>query len=411
VADMALLTTSHRPSSVMMGCPSRPGSRFDRSPSGRCGAGATNIRASSIVQAGFLGRRCSIALPEFLRKGLQQGQSRRSSSAIATAVTFGAEDHLILTGDIGGTNSRLQFWSMKAGDELEDDPDNKGASIIPGVLLHEDKFPNEGFESFDAVLKQFMADTVKKCNMDELRSVSVAVLAVAGPVEDDTVSFTNRSHWEISARELEENCGIGKAKLLNDFVSNGYGLLTLGKNDLHCLQDVPQVKGAPIALLGAGTGLGECFLTCSNGVYSCWASEGGHVEFSPRSATELQLLSSLFNKFYDNHRVSVERIVSGLGISNVYDFFRQRYPGAVNKIVDDEIMAMGDQRAGLIAHNYANDMLCQWTMQLVWATYGSEAGAIALKVCFTFPRTQLSRIYCDAAMQCTCRFSLAPSRQ
>lgn len=84
-------------------------------------------------------------------------------------------------------------------------------------------------------------------------------------------------------------------------------------------------------------------------------------------------------RFYDNHRVSVERIVSGKGIANVYSFFRNQYPGLVDKLVDDKIMAATDQRGGIIAMNYSKDTLCKWTMEVVWATYGSEAGAVALK--------------------------------
>lgn len=98
------------------------------------------------------------------------------------------------------------------------------------------------------------------------------------------------------------------------------------------MNGAPPRKGAPIACIGAGTGLGECFLTAAHDArhggalsYSCWASEGGHAEFSPRDEIGRDLLDFLKRKYAATHRVSVERVVSGPGISNVYEFLRQHW--------------------------------------------------------------------------------------
>lgn len=272
----------------------------------------------------------------------------------------------------------MQMWEIIPGAPLVGERFSVDGVTIPGEMLLERKYPNEDFADFDAVWGQFRADAAAEAGVDAGERIADAALAVAGFVADDRVEFTNRD-WVIDGRELEAKHGVGRAKLVNDFVSNGYGLLTLGTKDLHCLQEGKPQKGAPMVLVGAGTGLGECYLTAHNGVYQCWPSEGGHAEYSPRSKVELQLLSSLMDKFHQNHRVSVERIVSGTGIANVYGFLRSQYSGLVNKLVDDEIMATGDQRGGTIAKHYADDTLCQWTMQIVFGTYGSEAGAVALK--------------------------------
>jgi glucokinase len=90
----------------------------------------------------------------------------------------------------------------------------------------------------------------------------------------------------------------------------------------------------PIALIGAGTGLGECFLTPDGGRYTAHPSEGGHTEFGPRSALENELLAFLQKKFgreAELGRVSAERIVSGKGIENVYEFLAQRFPDQVDE--------------------------------------------------------------------------------
>lgn len=143
--------------------------------------------------------------------------------------------------------------------------------------------------------------------------------------------------------------------LINDFVAQGYGLLTVDRTDtkeVHVLQDASPEPGAPIATIGAGTGLGECFLTPGeDGYYVAYPSEGGHAEFPPRTETEVrggrnrecvgsvrghigsalklitltsrafssqfQLLEFLKRRYEQKHRVSVERVVSGPGIANV----------------------------------------------------------------------------------------------
>jgi glucokinase len=122
--------------------------------------------------------------------------------------------------------------------------------------------------------------------------------------------------------------------LINDFEAQGYGLLTLGPDERTQLNDAQPRLGAPMACVGAGTGLGECYLTAPNvprfvngtpsspPQYTCYASEGGHAEFSPRDEIAFDLLKFLKTKFGSTHRVSVERVVSGPGLSNVYEFLR-----------------------------------------------------------------------------------------
>lgn len=117
------------------------------------------------------------------------------------------------------------------------------------------------------------------------------------------------------------------------FFSSRYGLLTLSTDEYEVLQEGDVCPTAPIGLIGAGTGLGECFLTCHNEVYDAFPTEGGHVEFAPRSDLENELVRYLAHKFGCDGswgRVSAERIVSGKGIVNVYEFLANKFPSQVS---------------------------------------------------------------------------------
>ena len=207
---------------------------------------------------------------------------------------------LTLCGDIGGTNTRLSLFEVSE-------------AAPSGSLLFNNSYLNSGYKSFNELYSVFIADA------GETRCPVTACFAVAGPVKNNCVVFTNRDQWTIDGDSLSKTLGIQKIRLINDFVANGYGLLTLDL-DKECrpLQENPRISSAPIVCIGAGTGLGECFLTPDqNGNYQCFPSEGGHAEFAPRNALENDLLNFLKAKFDQQHRVSVERVVSGTGLANV----------------------------------------------------------------------------------------------
>lgn len=114
---------------------------------------------------------------------------------------------------------------------------------------------------------------------------TTACLAVAGPVSNNHATLTNRSHWEIDGKALGDALGLKRCRVVNDFVAMGYGLLTLDEEkECVVLQHAEKDPNAPVACIGAGTGLGQCFITPNgHGGYECFASEGGHAEFAPRN--------------------------------------------------------------------------------------------------------------------------------
>ena len=192
------------------------------------------------------------------------------------------------------------------------------------------------------------------------------------------------------------------------------------------LSGAEPVTGAPIACVGAGTGLGECFLTAgSDGTYTCWPSEGGHAEFSPRSAVTLELTEHLREKlafdtagspekvreYFDQwdkdkngtiscdefasalkswdlngikpRRVSVERVVSGPGLAAIYGFLREHwaYADHVDARFDAKYAgAAHDQRGGIVAQCAASgNTVCKTSVKMFSECYGSEVGVAALK--------------------------------
>jgi glucokinase len=245
----------------------------------------------------------------------------------------------------------------------------------PGKLLFGEKYQNENFESFVHCVRTFFKSAA--INKPPL----AACLAVAGPVKDNAVRFTNRLSWSIQGDLLGSELGIKSIRLINDFLAVGYGLLTLDEdNECITLQSAPKQSAAPIACIGAGTGLGECFLTpTADGEYNCFPSEGGHSEYAPRNDLETAMLCYLKDKFAQRHRVSVERVVSGTGLANVYEFLATYKPDQINPHVHSLIEAAGDMKGGVIATNQDNCRLCKLTMEIFTTAYGAEAGVAALK--------------------------------
>ncbi len=189
---------------------------------------------------------------------------------------------------------------------------------------------------------------------------------------------------------------ITKCKLVNDFVGQGYGLLDLDleKEVVELLPgsaamvDAAAAAGhcGPVACVGAGTGLGECFLTASSlrpgDGYECFPTEGGHVDFVPRDTLQVKLLEYLKEKFDAKYRVSVERVVSGRGLANVYEFLAKEYPGMVQEDLHREFEGAGALQGKVVGVNANSDdanSLCVRAMEIMMSAYGAEAGNCALK--------------------------------
>lgn len=281
---------------------------------------------------------------------------------------------MVLAGDIGGTKTLLRL-AEKNSDGL--------------TILYEQRFAGADYTSFADVLHEFLA--AAKIHLYAMPKLSSACFGIAGPVRDRKSQLTNLG-WSFDSDRLAEAFNIDKVSLINDFVAVGYGVLGLQSHDLYTLQDGRVVERSPIGVIGAGTGLGEAYLGWNGDRYEVYPTEGGHTDFAPRNALEIELLQYL-QKRHD--RVSVERVVSGLGIVAIYQFLRDRQFSPESDEIKEKVRLWeaGDlnvDAAAVIAkaaltncgiNSETNvDHLATQTMQMFVEAYAAEVGNLALKL-------------------------------
>lgn len=280
---------------------------------------------------------------------------------------------LLLAGDIGGTKTILCLVEESAE-----------APLRP---LCEATYPSKDFPDLVPMVQLFLSTAATQ--LGQTPTPEKACFAIAGPVVNNTAKLTNLP-WLLDAARLEQSLGIARTVLINDFASVGYGVLGLSQSDLYTLQTGKADTEAPIAIIGAGTGLGQGFLVRQGDSYQVFGSEGGHADFAPRSELEFQLLKYLLDK-HDIQRISVERVVSGQGIVSIYQFLRDRQIVSESAEVGQVVRAW-EQQAGQAEKTVdpaaaiakaaleSSDRLSEETMRLFVDAYGAEAGNLALKL-------------------------------
>jgi glucokinase len=285
---------------------------------------------------------------------------------------------LILAGDIGGTKTFLQLVDMTNQDDL---------SSLQMKTIHEQRYISAEYRDLVPIIRQFLLEVEEKTGMKA--APEKACFAIAGPVVNNTVKLTNLS-WMLDASHMEQDLGIPQIRLINDFEAIGYGVVGLTDNDIHVLQTGKFQADAPMAVIGAGTGLGECFIIRHVDTVRVFPSEGGHTDFAPQSALEFNLLKYLLAK-HNINRVSVERVVSGLGIISIYQFLRDsdftdESPEIAEAVRTWEKELTANERT-VDPNEYIgkaalekSDRLSEETLQLFIEAYGSEAGNLALKI-------------------------------
>ena len=207
---------------------------------------------------------------------------------------------LILVGDIGGTKTILRLVSVQQN--------NRSFETIT-----ESTYASNDFPDLVPIVKKFLTTVDNK-------KTAIACFAIAGPVVNNSSNLTNLN-WTLTNERLKRELDIESVSLINDFAANSYGVLGLQKKDLYTLQAGEFSPDAPIAVIGAGTGLGEGFLIPRKEDYQPFPSEGGHTDFAPRNSIEIDLFKYLQTKL-DREHISVERVVSGQGIVNIYQYLR-----------------------------------------------------------------------------------------
>lgn len=240
----------------------------------------------------------------------------------------------IIAGDVGGTKTLLRC--------VESD----------GTISAERRFDSAAYATFETLLRDFIPLCPGRAD--------AACFAVAGPVLASRAEVTNLT-WLIECESLKRVFGFSHVSLINDFYAVALGVPLLGENDLISIQKGRRDRTAPIAILGAGTGLGEVIVSRYRDEWVVIPSEGGHADFAPQDEEQMRLLLALQKKF---GHVSWERLISGMGIRNIYEFLT----GRTEKPARVAEMARG------------GDVQASRTLQIFIDVYGAEAGNMALRV-------------------------------
>lgn len=260
----------------------------------------------------------------------------------------------ILAGDVGGTKTVLSLFNeSKHGFEE----------------LREETFSNKDRESIDEILKEFLEQ--------ESTPPQAICLGVAGTVNDGKSKVTNLP-WELDEAALARSTGVPRVKLLNDLEASAYGMLDLGEEELCILNRGAEPAGkGNIAVIAAGTGLGEAILYWDGEQHQVVASAGGHADFAPRTDEEIGLLKYLRKK-YGGH-VSYERVLSSPGVFDIYCFLRDtRFAEETDWMAAR--LKTGDPSAVVTkAGLEEGESLSIRSLAMFASLYGAEAGNLALR--------------------------------
>ena len=262
---------------------------------------------------------------------------------------------MILAGDIGGTNARLAVFQNRNGD------------FQP---VAEQVFPSRDYTEFGDIVAKFLADS-------GLRP-EVACFGIAGPVHDGRVETSNLP-WVIEQSRLAKRIQLPATLLINDLEATAWGIGGLSAHDLTPLNRVGRSAGNQ-AVIAPGTGLGEAGLFWNGREHQVFACEGGHTDFGPQGNLQVELLQFLAQRY---EHVSYERVLSGPGLVNVYEFLRGQGGGDEPPEFAGQL-AQGDAAAVISkAALSGSNRLAEQALDLWISVYGAEAGNLALKTMAT----------------------------
>ena len=259
---------------------------------------------------------------------------------------------MILAGDVGGTKVHLALYEFIGG-KLE--------------YIREKQYPAKEYSGLEEIVKIFLgADRV-----------SAACFGVPGPVRNGRLRLTNLP-WTLDSRELAAGLAIDHVFLINDLEANGYGVAELSPEQIYPLSEGDAGQIGNRALIAAGTGLGEGILAWNGHIHVPYPSEGGHVDYAPRNEDEIDLLRFLKQKY--NGRISFERVVSGMGLTNIYEFLRE-----VRGVEEPAWLAarIAEQDPNAVITELAlaaKSEICEKALEMFVSAYGAESGNLALKV-------------------------------
>jgi len=264
---------------------------------------------------------------------------------------------MILAGDIGGTNARLALYDTQNG-QLD--------------LVKVGVFPSQHYPGLEKIVAEFVAGAAVK--------PAKACFGIAGPVTNGRVVASNLP-WIVESRLLADELRIPRADLINDLEATGWGIGALSLSDLVTLNDVAHNTGTTstgnLAIIAAGTGLGEGGLYWDGLRHHVFASEGGHCDFAPTNDIQVELFQYLRARY---GHVSYERVLSGPGLVNIFEFLRDTGKGKPPDWLVGEMVET--DAAAAISHAGLSGKcpICVQALDIFVAIFGAEAGNLALKL-------------------------------
>ena len=261
---------------------------------------------------------------------------------------------IVLAGDVGGTQTRLALFEVD------------GTDLIP---LIEKNYSSSAFPTFDLIIKDFIA-------IENFEAGSICI-GIAGPVRNGICETTNLP-WSIDIQKIARTASIDRAVLINDLVANAWGIQALSTGDFAVINPGQSSTGGNACIISAGTGLGQAGMFWDSIQYRPYASEGGHCGFSATTDQDFRLLKFLQHRY---GHVSWERIVSGMGIVNIFEFLINDYGIATpNWFVEHQ--QQGDPAAAISQH-FSDCKVSAETIKLFTHFYAVETANLALKTMAT----------------------------
>jgi glucokinase len=259
---------------------------------------------------------------------------------------------MILAGDIGATRTRLAAFEME-GSRLQ--------CVVEKIYMSLDH------PGLPEILTQFIRS--------EGIPVHGAAFGVAGPVRSGRSKISNLP-WTIDSRELAKQLKLNSVALLNDLEAYAYGIDALESKDFITLSEGSEDAEGNRAVISARTGLGVAGLYWDGFRHHPFPCEGGHADFAPRTDLHVELLAYLQKKY---GRVSCERILSGPGIRNIYDFLRDTHKAEEPAWLHEQMNAASDPPA-LISQLALDGKapICDQTLSVFVSIFGAETGNCAL---------------------------------
>lgn len=262
----------------------------------------------------------------------------------------------ILSGDIGGTKTKLAIFDVQA-------------MTLKAVV--EQTFASADYASLDSQVEEFLKTVDIDCK--------IACFGIAGPVRNGRCAATNLP-WVVDAEKLGSYFGFGAVHLINDLEANAWGIAALKKDDFFVLNEGAATAQGNVAIISAGTGLGEAGMYWDGVAHRPFATEGGHTDFSPGSDLEHRLLEFMARRM---DHVSWERLLSGPGLVNLYEFLCDYHGQSPPDWLREQMQNADPAAAISSAATQERCTLCMQVLDLFVHLYGVEAGNLALKLMAT----------------------------